>query len=509
VPLERSLPVPVLLSLAPVLLILGLMVGLRWPAAFAGLAGLAATAAIAILGFGYGADGRAGAFGGAFAEAVFVAATVAWIVFPALCIYELQLSGGAFDTIRAALARLSADPRILALLVAWFFALFMEGAAGFGTPVALAAPMLVGLGYPPVQAVTLAMIGHAAGVSFGAIGTPVLPQIAQTGLSALEISRATGLLHACLGWMLLLIVFRIARPADAAPAGREGWAWAAAAAACFLLPFLGLAWFVGPELPTLAGALVGGLAFVGLLRWRRGAGAGPALPRDGSPLRAAWPYLVLLALILATRLVPALQDGLRGIAWDWSLPGGFSGSIQPLYHPGTMLMLGFLLGGWLQGRGASDLAAAAGRAARRLPLVLVALVAMLGVARLMVHSGMIGVLAEAAAATVGPVWPVLAPAVGVLGTFVTGSATASNILLTEFQQQAAARLELPSRWMVAAQGFGAAVGNIVCPHNVIAGGATVGLAGREGEVLRRTTPACLAYALAGGALVWLIVAGGG
>jgi lactate permease len=497
--------VPVLLSLAPVLLILGLMVGLRWPAAWAGLAGVAATAAIAAAGFDFGTDGWAAAYGGAFAEATFVAATVAWIVFPALCIFELQLSGGAFDTIRTALARLSADPRILVLLVAWFFALFMEGAAGFGTPVALAAPMLVGLGYPPVQAVTLAMIGHAAGVSFGAIGTPVLPQIAQTGLTALEISRATGMLHACLAWILLLALVRLARP-ETGPGGGTGiGGWALAAGACFLAPFLVLAWGVGPELPTLAGALVGGLAFVGLLRWRHGHRPAAAVPAEGALLRAAWPYLVLLALILATRLVPPLQDGLRGLAIAWSLPGGFAGSVAPLYHPGTMLMLGFLLGGWLQGRRGADLSAAAGRAARRLPLVLVALVAMLGVARLMVHSGMIGVLAEAAAAGVGPVWPLLSPAVGVLGTFVTGSATASNILLTEFQQQAAARLDLPARWMVAAQGFGAAVGNIVCPHNVIAGGATVGIAGREGEVLRRTTPASIAYALAGGALVWLIV----
>src|SRR5690606_38868474 len=205
---------------------------------------------------------------GALAEATFVAATILWIIFPALSIYELQKHGGALDTLRRALAGLSADPRIAAILVGWFFALFMEGAAGFGTPVALAAPILVGLGFAPVAALTLVLIGHAAGVSFGAIGTPVLPQITATGFTGLELARAAGLMHGVLGWILLAIVFRLAGSATA-PDVSAGWVWAGAAAAMFLLPFMALAFFVGPELPTIGGALLGGAAFVLLLRWRR------------------------------------------------------------------------------------------------------------------------------------------------------------------------------------------------------------------------------------------------
>jgi lactate permease len=130
---------------------------------------------------------------------------------------------------------------------------------------------------------------------------------------------------------------------------------------------------------------------------------------------------------------------------------------------------------------------------------------MLGLARLMVHAGMIDTLAQAAAAGLGPVWPAAAPFVGVLGTFVTGSATASNILFTDFQAATAAALGLPALWLAAAQGFGAAVGNMVCPHNIVAGAATVGVAGKEGETLRLTIVPCLVYALAGGALVLVIL----
>lgn len=500
-----------LLALAPILLILGFMIGLGRSAATAGLAGLALALAIAIGPFEYGRDtlpaiGPSLAVAGVLAEALFVAVTILWIIFPALCIYELQLGSGAFDILRESLTRLSEDRRMLAILVAWFFALFLEGAAGFGTPVALAAPVLVGLGFAPVPALTLVLIGHAAGVSFGAIGTPVLPQIAATGLTGLELARATALLHGVLGWILLAFVFRLAGNGHNGMPAAVASVWAGTAAALFLVPFMCLAFFAGPELPTIGGALVGGLAFAVVLRWRAAPG-GDAAPAPGTPalVRAGLPYLVLLALILLTRLLPSVQDALRGVDWSWTLAGGFAGSVQPLYHPGTMLMIGFIAGALLQGRGAGEIGSAALRALGRLPRVVIALAAMLALARLMVHAGMIEALAGAVASTFGDTWPWAAPFVGVLGTFVTGSATASNILLTDFQAETAERLGLPVLWLAAAQSFGAAVGNIVCPHNIVAGAATVGLVGREGEVLRRTMAACVVYAGAGGALMFLLI----
>jgi lactate permease len=495
-----------LAALLPVGLILALMVGLRWAAAPAGLAGLAAALPVALLVFGWRGPEAAGGVGialaGVAAEAGFAALTILWIVVPALVLHELQLASGATETLRRALARLSDDPRLAALLVAWFFALFSEGAAGFGTPVALTAPILVGLGFDPARAVALALVGHAVGVSFGAVGTPVVPQAAASGLDPGAIAGATALLHAALGWTMALLVGRIAGE------GRAGPGWGLLAAAFFLLPSAAIAVWVGPELPTLGGALLGGAAFALAVRWRGGSagaagGERPATAR--ALLRASLPYLVLLGLILATRLVPPLREGLAGLDWRWTLFGEFQGSVQPLYHPGTMLLLGLLVGGLARGDGAAAFRAAAARAAARLPPVVLALLAL---ARLMVHAGLIESLAEAAAALAGAAWPLLAPTAGVLGTFVTGSATASNILLTDFQLATAAALGLPALWMVAAQGFGAAVGNIVCPHNIVAGGATVGLAGREGEVMRRTLPACALYAALGGALLLFLIAAG-
>jgi lactate permease len=531
-----------LLASLPIAAILLLMIVWRQSAARAGVAGVALTLVIAITAFGYGTRthvelGPVAATAGAATEAVFLAATIIWIIFPALCIFEMQRESGAFELLRRRLGRVSDDPRLIAILVAWFFGLFMEGAAGFGTPVALGAPILVSLGFSPVNAVALMLIGHAAGVSFGAVGTPILPQIAATGLDPLQLSGATGLLHALIGWVLLYFVHRLALQAtdrkQAAGDWRD-WLWTGYAAVCFLVPFLLIARYVGPELPTIGAALIGAGVFVLTLRMLHrpqaqgvdvnmpasgsaavGASVGrgasdPAAatgtaPAPRSLLRSATPYLVLVLLTAATRLWPDARQALEGLAWEWSLTGGFQGRFAPLYHPGTLLAMAFLLGGLLQGVGPAVLAAAASRAALRLLPVIVALVSMLALSRLMVHAGMIEALAELAAGSAGPVWPMLAPAVGALGTFVTGSATASNILFTDFQAATAEALGLSILPLIAAQGFGAAVGNVICPHNIVAGGATVGISGREGDVLRLTLPACLVYTALGGILVFVLL----
>src|SRR5215468_8768989 len=321
----------------------------------------------------------------------------------------------------------------------------MEGAAGFGTPIALAAPLLVSLGLTPVVAVALPLIGHVAGTSFGALGTPIFAQTDVSGISGNSIAPPTALLHASLAPLLVLSIVFIAGT------GRflaKYAAWAIVAAVCFLLPYLVLAAWVGPELPTIGGALVGGTAFAFVLRRMH---AQQAETLDARSLAiAALPYVVLVGLILVTRLVPQIRDPLRQVVLEWSLPGPFGGRIAPLYHPGTMLLAGFLFGGLLQRRTLAELAGAVVAAVRRLVPVAVALFAMLAIARLMLHAGMTEALAETATRT-GQAWPLLAPSVGALGAFITGSTTASNILLTDLQVAAAGELGLPLLVMVAAR----------------------------------------------------------
>jgi lactate permease len=503
-----------LLAAIPILAILFLMLIPRWSAVRAGLVGMTLAFILAWWAFGYGITrypeiGPGRAASGALAEAVHSAATILWIIFPALCIHQMQLAGGAIDTLRLSIGRLAGDLRLTVILVAWFFALFLEGAAGFGTTIALTAPFLVGIGFRPVDAVTLALIGHSIGVSFGAVGTPIIAQVSITGLTPLELARATGFYHSVLAWVMAYLLMRAAsRSMKSLAARRSPLGWTLLAALLFLFPFTLIYYWVGPELPTLGGALIGGLGFVAVIRLT-GSGSpeaenspGPA-PRLGLP-RAGAPYLVVVGLILLTRLPQAIQARLSGYSWRWTLWGHFEGDFGPLYHPGTILLLGFLLGGLVQGAKPAELRAAAGRAIRQLSSVSLALLAMLTLSRVLVHATMIETLALAASLTIGAAWPLLSPFVGVLGTFVTGSATASNILFTDFQQATAENLRMPVLPLIGAQGFGAAVGNIICPHNIIAGGATVGISGQEGAVLSKTLVACLLYALLGGALAFLL-----
>ncbi len=510
----------------PILAILLLMLGLRWSAAKAGIAGLALAIALSTLTFGFGNRllpdlGVTGAVTGSLMEAVFGAATILWIIFPALCIHELQQASGAIDRIRNAISRLSSDPRITALLIAWFFALFMEGAAGFGTAAALAAPFLVSMGFGKVEAVAIVLIGHAIGVSFGAVGTPIIPLAAVTPFSALELSSSIATYHSLLGWMMALVVMFLINRAlpqqQAMPT--SAWLWTGAAAVLFLAPFYLIARFVGPELPTLGASLAGAAVFIAcLLLWRRRDTSEPGAARPvnqqtknvGELITAGAPYLVLIAMILLTRLVPPVQETLSSIVLHWQFHA-FEGRVAYLYHPGTMLFVSFIVGSLWQRRVFSNevqgqVLSAMGRALRRLIPVAIALVAMLGLSRIMVHAGMIETLAATAAGSAGSLWPLFAPFVGVLGTFVTGSATASNILFTEFQQASAEQSGYSPLALLGAQGVGAAAGNLIAPHNIIAASGVVGLAGKEGEVLRRTLGVTFVYTLACGLLALFVFA---
>lgn len=487
----------ILLAALPLVCVLVCMALLHTSAVRAGLAGLVLAAILAIGLGGYFNLAEATGFSlalaatGTLAEALFSALNILWIVLPALALYAFQNKLGAIDRIRDALTSITADKRLQAILLGWFFGLFIEGAAGFGTPVALGAPLLLGIGYSPVRAVTLALLGHAAGVSFGAVGTPTLAQVELSGLEPTQIAGHLAVMHAVLGWIFL---FAMVRLADDRALTRRDVGWTVMAGLCFFIPFVSLAFLAGPELPSLAGALLGVVVFIALIK--RGSPTSSAAIDLRALTADLAPYLLIVIFILATRLVAPLQATLASSTISWDLFGHFTGSFAPLYHPGTMLWCGLLLGALITGRLGTILPAASDAVSRAVSVGL-ALFIMLLLSRLMVQSGMIDALAQAAAQT-GPAWAVLAPSVGVLGTFITGSATTSNILFTQLQLSAALALDLPAVIMVAAQGFGSAVGNTIAPHNIIAGAATVGLIGREGEVMSKTLGIGIAVALLGG-----------
>jgi lactate permease len=516
-----------LLALSPVLLVLVLMTVVGWSAARAGTVTAIATIVLAIFAFGFGGSGTD--YGilegmlGVLAEAGFIALTVVGIVGPALGIHYLQRSTGAAATLRAALASLHPDPRLGAIVVAWFFVLFLEGAAGFGTPVALAAPFLVAAGMPAVPAIAAALIGNAAGVAFGAIGTPLLAQGSIVDFTIGELSRATVVYPLAFGLVLTAAMIFVIGKAYGSLRGL--WTWGLLAAVCFFVPCGLIAWFIGPELPTLGGALIGVLLFsVFLVSHRkrlspedvwevRATGsvekihqhpdARDVVQADLTVLRAAAPYLVLVAIVLVTRVVPPIRESLQSVEIAWYMPAGFSGSVQPLYHPTVVLTIAFVVGALIQRASWRRIRVAFVTATKQLGPVIIALVAMITIARTMTSSGMTEELAQTAAG-VGALWPFFAPLVGAFGAFITGSATASNLLFTDLQASTARALALPELPLLGAQGFGAATGNMIAPHNIVAAVATVGATGHEGKVLRSTLPTALIVLSLGGVLALVL-----
>lgn len=490
-----------LAALAPILILLGCMAGLGWTAARSGLAAAIAGIAIAIVVFGM--DFRVPALAGPILEAAFISATILWILFPALAIHELQERTSASRRIGSWLGSLSDSPQVIALLLAWFFALLLEGAAGFGTPVALVAPLLVASGFPPARSVVMALIGHAAGVSFGAVGTPIVPLLDAAAVDSTLLSTLIVALHAAFAWAIVAAIFWLAAPQSTGET-RASWIVVPFAAFLFLLPALLLAWFTGPELPTLGGALIGGAAFVAVVRGRRREKLETEAPALATIAGAALPYLLVVGLILATRSIPAMAQPLQNISVSWSFAGHYGGSVAPLRHPGTMLLLAFIGAAALRQTSSDVVLASLRKSAARLPSVALALVSVLALARVMVHAGMVETLAAASVEAIGSTWPAAVPLTGAFGSFITGSATTSNILLANFQLAAAQKAGLAPLLAMAGQGFGAAIGNIVAPHNIIAGLATVGLVGGEGRVLKQTLPICLLYAAFGGLVLMTI-----
>ena len=410
------------LAATPVLMVLVLMTVSGWSAARAGAVTAVVTLVVATQAFDFGGPADpftiTSGFLGVTAEAAFISTTVVGIIGPALGIHHLQQRTGAIARLRTLLTRLHPDPRLGALFVAWFFTLFLEGAAGFGTPVALAAPFLVAVGLSPVRAVAAALIGHAAGVSFGAVGTPVLAQSALVDFNGVELARATAPYHVALGGFLMIaLVLTIGRSVGE---GRLPWGWGALAAISFLAPYGLIATFVGPELPTLGGSLIGAGIFALVLRSRRepfGALVETEVETSHGEMHvvhAAAPYVVLIALVLATRLIPPIRDTLENLAIEWQTSSGFSGSVQPFFHPAALLSISFVAGAVIQRAPRRVISDAFTMATRQLGPVTTALIAMVAIARTMSYAGMTDQMAHTAA-TAGAAWPLLAPAVGAWG----------------------------------------------------------------------------------------------
>ena len=551
-----------LLAFAPLLLAAVLLVGLNWPAKRAMPAVLIISVVIALAAWGMTVN-RVMA---SILQGLILTGAVLWIIFGAILLLNTLKHSGAIKAIRGGFANISPDRRVQVIIVAWLFGCFIEGASGFGTPAAVAAPLLVALGFPAMGAVMLGMMVQSTPVSFGAVGTPIVVGVSggldKAGISAQLLAKGSewdtfyrlitsevAITHALIGTLMpLLMCVMLTRFFGRHKSWSEGLAvapFAIFSGLAFVLPYAAAGVFLGPEFPSIIGALVGltivvPAAKMGFLLPKKtwdfaDAKDWPAhwmgsieIKLDQLTAKApmsvglAWlPYLLLAGLLVLSRVNADVKSFFtKNLVLGWvNILGekGLSGDIQFLYLPGGIMMIVVLATFFLQRMKLSELKAAVGESSRTLLGAGFVLVFTIPMVRILINSGvnlanlpsMPRAMAELAATSVGSVYPFFAPSVGALGAFIAGSNTVSNLMMAQFQFDTAHLIGVSSALLVAVQAVGAAAGNMIAIHNVVAASATVGLLGREGTILRLTIIPTIYYLIMAGLLAMLAIHGFG
>jgi len=498
-----------LLSLTPILLILILMLGLRWRGIQAGPAGWTAALVIAAVRFGAGWEVLAWAQLKGFMLTLFVL----YIIWGALLFYRVTDEAGAVATIGSDLPRLTADRAMQALLLGWIFSAFLQGVGGFGVPVAVMGPLLVGLGFPPIAAVVIPSIGHAWAVTFGSLGSSFYALMAASTYPGQALAPPAA---AMLGLACLLCGAGVLWAAGGPKALGRGMGAVLVigltmAGTQYLVVSHGL-WPIGGMCGGLAGLAVG----VVWARWRANRQRHPSQPASQMEHRMplAWalaPYVLLVAIVLTAELVGPVNHFLNQVTLrfptpeltttrGWTTAAGTTRPISIFGHAGALLAYASLITFALYSvRGNYEPGAMRriGRSVvRRAIPASVGITTMVGMAVTMEHAGMTNLLAEGVSRAVGPAFPLASPFIGALGAFMTGSNTNSNVVFGALQERVATLVGMSPLLALAAQTAGGAIGSMFAPAKVIVGCAPV--EAEEGATMRKV----MAY----GALILAVLA---
>jgi len=533
-----SLAVQALLAFTPILLGGVLLIGFRVAAKWAMPAVYVVTAIIGLWAWQMDFTQVAAAT----VKGLVVSANLLWIIFGAILLLNTLEQSGAVAAIRRSFHNISDDRRVQVVIVAWLFGSFIEGAAGFGTPAAIAAPLMVALGFPAACAVMIGMMIQSTAVTFGAAGTPIFvgvhdgmggaafgEQLAIHGLTMrdflYQIGTRAAVAHAIAGTFIpTLMVMMMTRFFGAERSWRAGLAmlpFTLFGGLAFTVPYTLAAFFLGPEFPSLLGAMVGLpiVTFVARQKWLLPAkpwtfGDEKEWPAEWNSstlsisshergnremsISLAWlPYLLVAVLLLLSRVKSVgLGDLLQSLALSWPnvLGTDITAASKPLYLPGTILVFVVAITFFLHRMNTAQLKRAIGDSSKILLGAGFVLIFTVPMVQILINSNvneggyasMPVAMAEWVSQNVGGVWPMFAGVIGALGAFIAGSNTVSNLTFAKFQFSVAEQLNVSGMMIVALQAVGAAAGNMIAIHNVVAASATVGLLGQEGSTLRKT-----------------------
>ncbi|MFN7959410.1 MAG: L-lactate permease [Holophagaceae bacterium] len=442
---------------------------------------------------------------------------IGWIILTAVFLFNLTVESGQFEIIKSSISSLSPDRRIQALLIAFSFSAFMEGVAGQGAPVAVAAAMLIGLGFPPLPAAVICLVANTPPVPFGPVGVPTIMMSTVTGIPAATMARAVGIDMAFMAliipFFMVVVMVGFKRALEVIPA-------ALVAGLSYGATSLALSTFHGPELPAITASVVSLLCLVIFIRfWQpkttwtfeedKAASQGVASSSySAGQIFKAWSPFLILMIVMGIWGTPTFKNyaekthhwflaipkwpGLDGVVFKAApivaKPAAYAASYkwQWLTAPGTAMFLTSLISMAVLGIGPATGAKVFLKTFKQLRFALVTLASVIGLGFLANYSGMSFTLGLAFAALTGMAFPIFSPVIGLIGVFLTGSVTSSAALFGKLQQVTAMQLGMNPVLTTSANLFGGVMGKLISPQSIAVACAAVGLVGHETDIFRKT-----------------------
>lgn len=492
------------LALAPIIWLVIALCGLHMQAHVASLGALVVAAVCATLGWGMTPVNLGTAALEGFAMALW---PIVIVIIAAVFTYNLTVHTGAMETIKGMLCSVSADKRVLTLLIGWCFGGFLEGMAGFGTAVAIPASMLMALGISPVTAILCCLIANGVPTMFGSIGIPTTTLASITGINAVELATVQAIqvfpfVIACPILMVMLV--------GGGPKALKGALPAALVSGLtFAAPLVLGAHFIGADLPDVVAAVCSlALTFAFCLsrrsvevpaEYRLEVAAAESHESVAEKVRAWSPFaLIFVVLLLTSKLFPFINEPLSAIKSTVNIYAGdptATLTFSWVNTPGVLIFACGIVGGIIQRCPAREMLSVLGATVKQMSKTIVTMLGVLACAKIMGYSGMIASIAAFFVTALGGAYPLVAPLLGALGTFVTGSGTSSEVLFGNVQLQAAQSIGANETWLVASNSLGVSAGKMLSPQNIAIGCAACGLSGKDGEILGKIAPYAFAFVL--------------
>lgn len=432
------------------------------------------------------------------------------VIVAALFTYNLAVETKTMDVIKKMLSSITTDKRIQVLILAWGFGGFLEAVAGYGTAVAIPASILASLGFNPLFAAVICLLANTVPTAFGALGIPVTTLATVTGLEVVHLSYVTSIQLA--GFIVLIPFLLVILTEKSIKALKGVVGITLVSGITFVVPQIFIAKYLGADLPALVASICSMACTILMAKAMNKEKVETKEDKIGLKEGVlAWlPYILLCGLILiASPLVPSINSLLAKASSNIHIYTGDATSTTAfswINTPGMMILIATFIAGLIQKLKFTYMLDVLKRTVIQLKTSFITIMSIVAISKIMSHSGMTSSISFGLCAITGSFYPLIAPLLGAIGTFVTGSDTSANILFGALQTEAAKSLSIDPYWIAAANTAGATAGKMISPQSIAIATSATGLIGSEGKILSTTVKYCLGYVIILGLIVYF---GGG